>query len=187
MQRSEQEIVRREAMQALRDLGVEPYPAAGFAVNFSTKDFKTANFDELLIKDLASLAKVGEAGAKKLMELFKAKKFRTSSIKEDEAFTALGISDPVSFDASANRAPMDLENYISGLRSENLGAYGPDKLPELRIAGRFMGQRGPFAKLQDADGVIQLYMQKKKMGATDEEKELTDKVVKLLHLSLIHI
>ena len=103
MQRSEQEIVRREAMQALRDLGVEPYPAAGFAVNFSTNDFKTANFDELLIKDLTSLAKVGEAGAKKLMELFKAKKFRTNSIKEEEEFIAMGINDPVEFDVSAKR------------------------------------------------------------------------------------
>jgi len=154
MQRSEQEIVRREAMQALRDLGVEPYPAAGFAVNFSTNDFKTANFDELLIKDLTSLAKVGEAGAKKLMELFKAKKFRTNSIKEEEEFIAMGINDPVEFDVSAKREPMDLETYISGLRTANLGAYGPDKLPELRIAGRFMGQRGPFAKLQDADGTL---------------------------------
>jgi len=182
MQRSEQEIVRREAMQALRDLGVEPYPAAGFAVNFSTNDFKTADFDQLLIKDLATIAKVDEDGAKKLMELFKSKKFRAGSIKEAAEFTAFGISDSVAFDASSNREAMDLETYINGLRTANLGVYGPDKLPELRIAGRFMGQRGPFAKLQDADGTIQLYLQKGKMGATEEAQALTDKVVKLLHI-----
>ena len=97
MQRSEQEIVRREAMQALRDLGVEPYPAAGFKVNFSTSNFSTSDFDRLLIKDLTNLAGVDEAGAIKLKELFKSKKFRVGSIKEEEAFTAFGINDTVEF------------------------------------------------------------------------------------------
>jgi len=112
MQRSEQEIVRREAMQALRDLGVEPYPAAGFSVNFSTSNFKTADFDQLLTNDLAKLTKVDEAGAKRLLELFKAKKFRLSSIKEAAEFTAFGINDLVEFETSANRESMSLEDLL---------------------------------------------------------------------------
>ena len=34
---SEQEIVRRESLQKLRDLGVDPYPADLFDVNYNFK------------------------------------------------------------------------------------------------------------------------------------------------------
>jgi lysyl-tRNA synthetase class 2 len=37
---SEQEILRREAMQELRNLGIDPYPAEGFEVNVSAEDIK---------------------------------------------------------------------------------------------------------------------------------------------------
>ncbi len=37
---SEQEIIRRENLQALRDLGIDPYPAATFEVNVSAKEIK---------------------------------------------------------------------------------------------------------------------------------------------------
>ena len=37
---SEQEIIRRESLQKLRDLGVEPYPAAKFDVNITSKQIK---------------------------------------------------------------------------------------------------------------------------------------------------
>ena len=37
---SEQELVRRESLQKLRDLGVEPYPADLFNVNITTKNIK---------------------------------------------------------------------------------------------------------------------------------------------------
>ena len=42
---SEQEIVRRESLQQLRDLGVDPYPAAMFEVNTTSKKIKQ-NFKE---------------------------------------------------------------------------------------------------------------------------------------------
>ncbi len=44
MQLSEQEIVRRDALQKLRDLGVDPYPAEMFEVNAFAADIKE-NFD----------------------------------------------------------------------------------------------------------------------------------------------
>ncbi len=44
-QLSEQEIVRREALNKLRDLGIEPYPAALFPINSDSADIKQ-NFDE---------------------------------------------------------------------------------------------------------------------------------------------
>ena len=37
---SEQEIVRRESLQKLRDLGIEPYPAASFDVDTTSKQIK---------------------------------------------------------------------------------------------------------------------------------------------------
>lgn len=44
-QLSEQEIVRREALSKLRDLGIEPYPAALFPINSDSADIKQ-NFEE---------------------------------------------------------------------------------------------------------------------------------------------
>ncbi|NBU90710.1 MAG: lysine--tRNA ligase [Flavobacteriia bacterium] len=40
MELSEQEIQRRESLQKLRDLGIDPYPAALFPVNSSAKEIK---------------------------------------------------------------------------------------------------------------------------------------------------
>ena len=37
---SEQEIVRRESLKELRSLGIDPYPAAMFAVNTTSKQIK---------------------------------------------------------------------------------------------------------------------------------------------------
>lgn len=43
---TEQEIVRRKSMQALRDRGIEPYPAAEFPVNAHTDEIKAAFKDD---------------------------------------------------------------------------------------------------------------------------------------------
>jgi len=37
---SDQELVRREALKKLRDLGIEPYPAAGFNVSTTAEEIK---------------------------------------------------------------------------------------------------------------------------------------------------
>ena len=42
---SEQEQIRREKLKALRDLGIDPYPAALFTVNTDSKSIKE-NFSE---------------------------------------------------------------------------------------------------------------------------------------------
>ncbi|SFG25118.1 lysine--tRNA ligase [Prevotella sp. KH2C16] len=43
---SEQEIVRRQSLQALRDMGIDPYPAAEFPTNAFSTDIKTEFKDE---------------------------------------------------------------------------------------------------------------------------------------------
>ena len=45
-----------------------------------------------------------------------------------------------------------------------------------------MDQLGPFAKLQDANCRIQLYIGKKNLGETEEEVERFNKLVKLLDI-----
>ena len=51
MQLSEQEIVRRESLQKLRDLGINPYPAAQFKTTATVKEI-IENFDNLEGKEL---------------------------------------------------------------------------------------------------------------------------------------
>ncbi|MEM9824101.1 MAG: amino acid--tRNA ligase-related protein, partial [Bacteroidota bacterium] len=183
MQLSEQEIVRRNKLDQLRAIGVEPYPGNGFEVNFTSRDFNTPDFRKRLLKELEKLKSVGAAGAEQIADYLASKRYRTPSILEDtEGMTALKLSDPLSFDEAHNRPDESLEQFVTGLRDQLLGDFHPQQFPEVRIAGRFMGQRGPFAKLQDAHGRIQLYINKKAIGATEEEREQTNQVVKLLDI-----
>ncbi len=50
MQLSEQEIVRRESLAKLREMGVEPYPAAQFIISASAEEIK-ANYKEEVLED----------------------------------------------------------------------------------------------------------------------------------------
>ena len=43
---SEQEIVRRQSLQELRNLGIDPYPAAEFPTNAYSEDIKNDFKDE---------------------------------------------------------------------------------------------------------------------------------------------
>ena len=45
MQLSEQELVRREKLNALRNLGIDPYPAALYPVDYTSKQIKN-KFEE---------------------------------------------------------------------------------------------------------------------------------------------
>ena len=45
MELSEQELVRRQSLQAMRDLGIDPYPAAEYEVTGHSTDIKE-HFDE---------------------------------------------------------------------------------------------------------------------------------------------
>ena len=57
MQLSEQEIVRRESLKRLRDLGIDPYPAAQFKTN-STVAEVIANFDSLEGKEVVLAGRI---------------------------------------------------------------------------------------------------------------------------------
>jgi lysyl-tRNA synthetase class 2 len=101
---------------------------------------------------------------------------------DEELRKQVRISENVEFDKAANREPMAFADYCTLIKEEALGEYSKEKRSEVRIAGRFMGQRGPFAKLQDSSGRIQLYIGKKDLGNTPDEIDLYKKLVKLLDI-----
>ena len=86
------------------------------------------------------------------------------------------------FKPESGRSSVSLEQFIEQIRKEALGDFGPDRMPEVAMAGRFMGQRGPFAQLQDSQGRIQLYLRKDEIGETEEEKERFNQLIKLLDI-----
>jgi len=181
MQLSEQEIIRREAMNKIKALGIDPFPADGFEVNFKTTDFTTADFQAALVKEVEKIKNVGAVGAGKIVEYLKANKFRSSTLLEDAAFMeAVALTETISFDSGVDREPMLLADYIDGLRQRVLDDN--NETTAVKIAGRFMGQRGPFAQLQDAYDRTQLYLDKKGVGETEEEKNKSQQLVKLLHI-----
>ena len=180
---SEQEIVRREALQSIRELGINPFPAEKVEVNFKTTDFTSADFRQNIINELEKIKGIGKAKAEQMAAYLFKNKFRANVLLQDaETMASLGLSETVEWDAGVNREPVALVDYIGTLRHDFLGKYSPENFPKVKIAGRFMGQRGSFAELQDAYGRIQLFIKKKTIGATEEEIERTDKLIKLLHI-----
>jgi len=180
---SEQEIVRRESLQAIRDLGINPFPAEKFEVSLKTTDFTTVDFRKNVISELENIKNIGNAKAEQLAEYLFKNKFRANVLMEDaETMASLGLSETVEWDAGVERESVALVDYLATLRTDFLGDYSPEQQPQLTLAGRFMGQRGPFAKLQDAYGRMQLYIKKGAIGESEEEIDRINKLVKLLHI-----
>ena len=175
---SDQELVRRNALQNIRDLGLDPFPAPAVKINFTTTDFTTADFKENLVSEIALLKGIGPVKAQEIAEFLTKNKFRTAALDQSD----LGLSDPVVFEEESGKENLSLEEFIGGLRVKALGSFQQEMMPEVSIAGRFMGQRGPFAKLQDSVGRIQLYLKKGGIGSTDEEKERINALIKQLHI-----
>jgi lysyl-tRNA synthetase, class II len=69
MQLSEQEIIRREKLQQLRDLGVEPYPAEEFVVTSNSKEIKDKYEEGKVVKLAGRLMSVRVMGKASFAEL----------------------------------------------------------------------------------------------------------------------
>lgn len=179
MQLSDQEIVRRENLQKIRDLGFDPYPAESFDVTFRSTDFSSADLKRNMARELAAVKGIGDAKAQKALELLSKNRFKAQALIDAEE---LGVGETVEFDADSGRDPMPLEDFVAALRDAALGDFHKDKKGEVSLAGRFMGQRGPFAQLQDNYGRIQLYLRKGEIGETEEEKERYNQLIKLLDI-----
>jgi len=179
---SEQEIVRREALQKIKELGIDPFPSPTYEVDFKTNHFTSHNFHDALVKKIEAVKGIGGVKAEEIAVKLKSSKFKVDQIIADEEFmNGSGLMDPVEFDAGIDKESTSLGDFLGSLREAPLGDFHKS-VRKVSIAGRFMGQRGPFAKLQDSEGTIQLYMKKKTIGETEEEQLVTDQLIKLLHI-----
>ena len=97
MQLSEQENVRRASLQAIREMGVDPYPAPMFEVDFKTTDYTTLDFRKQMAKELEKIKGVGAEKAKQIRDFLLANKFRVAQILEKEEFQAFGLTNPLEF------------------------------------------------------------------------------------------
>jgi len=177
---SEQEIIRRENLEKIRELGFDPYPPAHFESTFRTTEMTTDLFKERLAKKLEEIRDIGPQKAGLLMQgMFQSRGRAQQLLANEELSADLPIGEEVAFDASVGRDPMPLDAFFAEAKETALGEYYKK---DVQIAGRFMGQRGPFAKLQDGYGRIQLYIGKKDLGDTEEEQARYKKLVKLLDI-----
>ena len=180
---SDQELVRRENLTKIAELGFNPFPAEKFVIDFKSTDYTTEDYHRDLAKRLEELKGVGAVGAAKLRDALFANRFKAAEILKNEELTKeLKLSETAEFDAGAAREAMPLADFLTTAKTEALGDFAPDSRGQVSIAGRFMGQRGPFAKLQDAYGRIQLYIGKKDLGDSPEEVERYKSLVKLLDI-----
>ena len=104
MQLSEQEIVRRETLQKIIDLGFDPYPAAKFDVDFKSNEITTATFQKNLKQKLADIKGIGEAGAEVLKTALLKNRFKGAQALTDETVIALGVGETIEFDESVGRS-----------------------------------------------------------------------------------
>jgi lysyl-tRNA synthetase class 2 len=181
MQLSEQEIIRRESLEKIKNLGFDPFPAEAFTVNFKSNEITTEEYKKALTSKLEEIKGIDAEKAAVLRDALYKSRGRVAPLLENEALMAqLPVGETVSFDD--DREEMALERFFANAREDALGDYHKSTKGEIRIAGRFMGQRGPFAKLQDMHGTIQLYIGKKDLGETEEDKDRYRQLVKLLDI-----
>ena len=55
---SEQEIIRRNSLQALRDIGIEPYPAAQYPVNAHSREIKESFVDDAAPREVCVAGRI---------------------------------------------------------------------------------------------------------------------------------
>lgn len=178
-QLSEQEIVRREALQSLRDLGVDPFPAEKFDVNFRSRDFTTPQFQKNMTSLIGNIKGISPEQSVSIKDILLQNKFRIEQILSLEAFQSFGLGETIEM---KDKQSQNLETFLTNLRTLALGDFAPEVFPVIKVAGRFMGKTGAFAQLQDSQGRIQVYMGKGDIGETEEEKELSKNIIKHLHI-----
>jgi len=66
MHLSEQEIVRRKSLQALREAGVNPYPEAGYEINMTSNEI-LSRFDDDKPEELKSISLAGRIMSRRIM------------------------------------------------------------------------------------------------------------------------
>jgi lysyl-tRNA synthetase class 2 len=176
MELSDQEIERRRKLEAIRELGVDPFPADPFDVDFSSQEMTTPVFQENLARELEQLEGIDASNSAQLRDGMLKSRGQVAKLKENEE---LAGDLPLQEEVQVAGETLTMDDFFGQAKEQALGAYANK---QVKIAGRFMGQRGPFAKLQDSAGTIQLYINKKELGAAEGELEKYQKLVKLLDI-----
>ena len=157
---SEQEIIRRESLQQLRALGINPYPAEAFDVNAWAQDIKDITYNFIRHADADSQEFAIINVLKKLLD--KNPELDMQSYYD----AAITTTNPVFM-------RFDL-NEVNRILRENYPVV---------IAGRIMTRRimgsASFAEIQDSTGRVQIYLKRDDI-CPDEDKTLYNTVFKKL-------
>jgi lysyl-tRNA synthetase class 2 len=176
----DQEIARRESLERIKELGIDPFPPEAVDINFHSADFSSADYRARFEAGLTGIVGVDAEKAGHVFAALARHRFQAERLLENaEQARDLGLEAILKLD---DGSAVGLNEYIAALRETALGDYAPERFPRVKVAGRFMGARGPFAKLQDAAGQLQLYLQKGGVGDSPEEKERNEQLVKLLDI-----
>ncbi len=173
---TEQEIVRRENLQKIRELGFNPFPAELFEVTMMSNEITTPIFKQQLAREVQVVEGIDEQNAMRVCEgLFKSRGKLANLMANEKLSEGLSIAETV----KVGEKELTFDDFFQQAKEMALGSYNNKKVS---MAGRFMGQRGPFAKLQDSTGTTQLYINKKELGAAEGKLEEFKQLVKLLDI-----
>ena len=177
---SDQELIRRENLEKIKALGFNPFPAETFERSFRTSEMTTSIFKDQLVEELQKVNGLDAADSLQVVEgMFKSRGKASAFLANDSLSEGLSITEEVTFAAEWEKEPTTLDAFFAQAKELALKEYAGK---EVTLAGRFMGQRGPFAKLQDGYGQIQLYIGKNELGESESDKDRYKKLVKLLDI-----
>ncbi len=174
--KSDQDQVRLEALNKIKALGINPFPAEKVPVDTLSNKFTTKEYRTNIREIIDTVQGLSSSDSSSLSAIILRNKFNASKVEADADFSSL-IEGKTVTDANGN--PINWEEWLPNLKQNALGSFGTTKVC---MAGRFMGQRGPFVKLQDSEGQIQIYFDKKGIGSSDDEKTTNKALMKLLHI-----
>ncbi len=143
MELSEQEIVRRQSLQTMRDMGIDPYPAAEYEVTGYSTDIKAGFVDNGEMS-----ASLNDANGEMSASLNNANDEMSASLNDANG----------EMSASHNEANGEMSASLNEANGERIWHTGD----EVRIAGRLMSKRimgkASFIEIQDSKGRIQVYV-----------------------------
>ncbi|MEM1122679.1 MAG: hypothetical protein AAGJ18_19705, partial [Bacteroidota bacterium] len=150
---SEQEVVRRDSLQKIKDLGVNPVPAAAVTVNFKTTEFTSADFFANLVKEIEKLKGIGAIKAKQAAEILTKNKFKYAALLEAD----LGLSEAIEFDAGVTHSATTLEEFVGWIESCCFGRLPPRSFSRSVHCREIHGTERSFcqiARLGRSDAIV---------------------------------
>jgi lysyl-tRNA synthetase class 2 len=190
---SEQEQIRRQALDEIRKLGIDPYPAAMYETNTNTEKILNSlvliktlkeKFEALPDEILKVLSKNKESRVKEFLLCL-------TELKDGFSNENISINERLSFVSNFKKSyvkvlPTEVRNKlkINLFKKDFFESIDNNVLlNEVTIAGRLMSKRimgsVSFAEIQDEKGRIQIYLKRDDI-CPDEDKTLYNTVFKKL-------